>query len=161
MGERHVDGGAGRRHLGNRRDERLASAAGGTHRLAQFGVEDTGGVLDLAMDADYGRLAVGDGCTAEHVDGIGGKGLAECKADVGEIGKVSRETPGRRVVEDRDGGDACHRLRGGVTGLRMDRLRDEERLAAVHGPPSPDASSARRTATRRRALAAPSEAASS
>ena len=60
IAERHVDRGAGGRDLDVGRDDRLAAADRLAHRPAHARMNDRCAVLDIAVDPDDRRLAVGD-----------------------------------------------------------------------------------------------------
>ena len=119
-------------------------------------MEQRGRVFEIAAGAHHGRLAIGHGSGLQQPDGDGRELLAQVHSEIEQGRQIVHALPREGVVQHRQGGDAGHRTAGRAAGLGENGFPDQHGLADRHGafPAGHYRFSARRTATKRRALSA-------
>jgi hypothetical protein len=130
--ERNVDGGAGRRDLARRRDDRLAAADRRAHGLAHLRVQDRRRMLDLAVHADDRRFAVCDRRPGKERRHLGREPLGDLGAQVEHRAEILDVTAGERIRDDRDADHTRHLARRITAAVGADRLARHEYFASFH-----------------------------
>ena len=89
-------------------------------------------MLDVAVEADDRRLAVGNGRARQRAERLAHQQLAELLAPRDQLGEVVGGLPGQRVGDHGAGGRAGDGPQGRQPAFVVDGIADENEAADIH-----------------------------